>query len=299
MQRPVSFMRAPLLIFWTIILSLFTAVLGAAPLRVLRQTVGQGPYWLISICLVGLSIGLNWLPLALILGANAVLVGSFTEFEERDFNLRQSAGFSVLITVLLLSSGFYVWTSLIGKAWFSQVIAAVEGFLVQAQTMKIDFLAQVKAQDIVVQLPSAVFIFMIVSLGLALILESRFSRWVNVRITKKEKLTDFSAPDVIVWLFIVSLLGAFAELGMRPFEVFSLNALNVCLVIYFFQGLAVLGTYFEAFRIGVVWRFLWVMLLVFQLPILMSLLGLVDYWADFRRAFVKRAAQLKKKRIQD
>ncbi len=299
MQNPVSLMRAPILIFWTVILSLFTAVLGAAPLRVLRLTAGQGAYWLISICLIGLSVGLNWMPLALILGVNTILVGCYTEFEERDFNLRQAAGFAVLITVLLLASGFYVWTTVIGKVWLQQVTTIVEGFLLQAQSLKINALSQVQAQDIIVQLPSAVFIFMILSLALALILESRFTRFINVRLVRREKLSEFQAPDALVWVFIFSLLGAFAQLGIKPLEVISLNTLNVCVVIYFFQGLAVMGAYFEAFRISIVWRVLWVVLLVFQLPILMSILGLVDYWAEFRRVFVKRAAQLKKKRIQD
>jgi hypothetical protein len=299
LQNPVSLMRAPILIFWTVILSLFTAVLGAAPLRVLRLTAGQGAYWLISICLIGLSVGLNWMPLALILGVNTILVGCYTEFEERDFNLRQAAGFAVLITVLLLASGFYVWTTVIGKVWLQQVTTIVEGFLLQAQSLKINALSQVQAQDIIVQLPSAVFIFMILSLALALILESRFTRFINVRLVRREKLSEFQAPDALVWVFIFSLLGAFAQLGIKPLEVISLNTLNVCVVIYFFQGLAVMGAYFEAFRISIVWRVLWVVLLVFQLPILMSILGLVDYWAEFRRVFVKRAAQLKKKRIQD
>ncbi len=299
MQQPAGLLRAPVLILWAVVLSALTAVLGAAPLRVLRQSAGQGAYWFISICLVTLAVGLNWLPLALILGVNAILVGAYTEFEEREFSLRQSAGFAVLITALLLASGFYVWTSVVGKGWLVQITTAVEQTLSQMTAMNVTLLSAVQAQDIVVQLPSAIFIFMIISLGLALILEKRLGHWVNLKTEHKEKLTSFSAPDMIVWVFIFSLLGAFAQLGMRPVEVFSLNALNVCCVVYFFQGLAVLGTFFESFRISLFWRFMWVILLVVQLPILMSLLGLVDYWADFRRAFVKKAAQLKKKRIQD
>jgi uncharacterized protein YybS (DUF2232 family) len=77
----------------------------------------------------------------------------------------------------------------------------------------------------------------------------------------------------------------------------SLNVFNVCSVIYFFQGLAVLGKYFEIFKVGFFWRFMWVLLLAVQLPILMSLLGLVDYWADFRKMFTKRSAEIKKNRV--
>lgn len=292
-------MRVPFLIFWAVTLSAFTAILGATPLRVLRRIVGQGPFWLICVCLIGLSVGLSWHSFALIFGVNTILVGCFSEFEERDFSLRQAAGFAIFITALLLSSGVYIWSALVGKMWFTQIVSIVESLLVRAQTMNMELLKEITAQDIVMQLPSAVFIYMIIALGLSLILESRASRLASAPMGLREKLTNFSAPDVVVWVFIVSLLGTFAKFGLKPVEVISINALNICLVIYFFQGLAVLGTYFEASRISATWRVLWVLLLVIQLPVLMSLLGLVDYWADFRKALVKRAAQLKKKRIQD
>lgn len=301
MQKQANLKRVSLLVLWTVILSALTAVLGAVPLKTLRQIVGQGPYWLICVCLIAVSAGLGLLPLALILGINTLLVGCFKEFEEREFDLRQSAGFAILITALLFTSGFYVWTSIVGKGWLTQILTFVEALLTQAQAIKVDFLREVKAQDIVAQAPSAVFIYMIMALGLALIFEKRVSKWMKISYSHREKLADFHTPDAVIWIFIASLLGGFAQLGLKPIEIISINTLNVCLVIYFFQGLAVLATYFGAFRISAVWKVLWVFILVVQLPILMSLLGLVDYWADFRKALAKRAAQLKnekKERLQ-
>lgn len=299
MRRAKGVVKAPILLLWAVLLSLFTAVLGAAPLRVLRQAVGSASFWMLCITAVVSLILLGAHAFAFVFGVHTLLVGLNAEFEERDFTFRQSAGFSILITALLISSGFYTWSAWVGKGWLAQIINAVAGVLDKIASLNIDVFGAIKAEDIVVQLPSLVFIFLIFSLGLAFIFERPLARWAGVRMHYRERLSDFSVPEPIVWFFIFSLLGAFAQLGSKGIEGISLNVLNVTVVLYFFQGLAVLGKYFEVFKIGFFWRFLWVMLLVVQLPILMGLLGLVDYWADFRKAFVKKAAELKKKGIQE
>ncbi len=299
MRKAAANFRAPILVLWTVLLSALTAVFGATPLRVLRQTTGCALYWVVGFAIVSFAVLAGWYPLAFIVGVHVLLIGTFAEFEEREFTLRQSASFAILLTTLFLSSSFYVWTAVAGRGWLSQLLSGVDVFLSRAKELNLGMVAELKAQDIVSQIPSAVLIFIILSLGLALIFEPKVSRWVGVKMGTREKLTDFSAPDFVIWLFIGSLLGAFGQLGVKSLELVSVNVLNVTVVIYFFQGLAVLGKYFEAFKISSIWRLLWVMILVVQLPILMSLLGLVDYWADFRKAFVKKAAELRKKRIQD
>ncbi len=297
MSKQVRALRAPVLMLWAVMLSAFTAVLGAAPLRVLRHLIGGGFFWLAGITTAVVFYSLGWIPLAAVIGAQTILIGTYTEFEERDFSMRQAASFSVLLTGLFISSSFYTWTAFNGKGWLNRLLDGVQVYLDKAKQMNIQALENIKAQDIVVQLPSGILIFLILSLGLALIFERNLMRWAGLVYRRRDRLSEFSAPDAVVWLFIVSLLGAFAELGVKGLQMVAMNIFNVCSVIYFFQGLAVLGKYFETFKVGFFWRFMWVLLLVVQLPILMSMLGLVDYWVDFRKMFVKRSAEIKKKQI--
>jgi hypothetical protein len=298
LRKPTNPLRGPLLVVWCILLSAFTAVLGAAPLKVLRTKMGSGPFWLLGVCLVAGSTAAGWYPLAALLVIQVLIIGTFAEFEERDFTLRQSAAFSVLLTTLIMCSSFYIWTAFVGKAWLAQLTALVNSYLDRAASLNITVLSEVKAAELVVQIPSALVIFVMLSLGLALIFERVISNWAGVFYRRREKLTEFTAPDVVVWMFIFSLLGSFAQMHRPGVEAISLNFLNVCAVIYFFQGLAVLGKYFETFKISFFWRLMWVMILVIQLPILMALIGLIDYWADFRKVFVKKATDLKKRGIQ-
>jgi len=296
LNKTVSLARAPILVLWAILLSAFTAVLGAAPLRVLRELIGHNLFWLVGTILAAAFFMLGWYPLSAVIAVQFILIGSYAEFEDRDFTLRQAAGLSVLLTALFLTSCFYTWTAFTGKGWLAQVVQYVQTYLDKARALNMQFLAEVKAQEIVVQIPSAIVIFLILSLGLGLIFEKSVSAWAQVQATRREKLSDYTIPEFMVWVLIFALLGAFAQHGVKVVEAVSLNLLNISIVAYFFQGLAVLGKYFETFKVGPFWRVMWVLVLVVQLPILMSLVGLVDYWADFRQLFIKKAAELKKKR---
>ncbi|OFZ13795.1 MAG: hypothetical protein A2Z20_06005 [Bdellovibrionales bacterium RBG_16_40_8] len=295
MQNSSSFMRISFLTLWAVFLSALTGVLGATPLRIIRNSAGQGMFWLIGLSLASVAIVFKWYSLGVIIGVQTLLVGSFAEFEEREFTLRQSATFAILLTALFLSSVVYGFFAIIGKSPMGQISQIISDLLNRAKEANVGFLKDIHVQDIVAQIPSFGIIFIILSLGLALVLEGWASRRSGIKSIRREKLSDFRATDVMIWFFIFSLLGTFGQSGVKAIEIISVNILNICAVVYFFQGLAVLCKYFEVFKITLFWKFLWVLILVVQLPIIMSLIGVLDYWIDFRKSFKKRAQTIRKK----
>lgn len=288
-------LRVPFLILWTLILSAFTAVLSGAPLKVLRNVVGPIWFWFICICLVAAAWALKVYPVALVIAAQCILIGVYTEFEQHNFSVRQSAALSLVVSGLTVSSGFYLWAAANGKNWMATLTEVITAFLQKASQMNIQMIEGIKPEVLIAQIPSAVAIFLVLSLAFSLIFERTIFRWVGLTLRRKERLSDFSVFDAMIWFFIVSLLGTFSQTGIKAFEIVSLNIFNLCVAIYFFQGLAILSKYFEIFRVGAFWRALWVFLLVIQLPIVLSLVGVVDLWADFRKVFSRRAANLRKK----
>ena len=122
MRKSAANLRAPVLVLWTVVLSALTAVFGATPLRVLRQTTGSALYWVVGLAIISSAVLIGWYPLALIVGLQILLIGTFAEFEEREFTLRQSASFSICVTALFFSSGFYIWTAITGKGWLAQLL---------------------------------------------------------------------------------------------------------------------------------------------------------------------------------
>ncbi len=293
-----SALRVPFLLLWTVILSAFTAVLSGAPLKVLRNVVGPVNYWAICFVLVAGAWGLHVYPLAVIVAAQAILIGAFSEFDEHNFSIRQSAILSLVVTGLVLSSGFYMWVALQGKNWIGALTEWINQFLQKAIELNIQVFSGVKPEVLIAQIPSAMIIFLIMSLAFSLVFERTISRWVGLNVKRRERLSDFSVFDAMIWLFIFSLLGTFAQTGIKSFELVSLNVFNVCVAAYFFHGLAIMAKYFEIFRVGAFWRALWVFLLVLQLPIVLSLVGVIDLWADFRKVFSRRAANLRKKQVE-
>ena len=95
--------------------------------------------------------------------------------------------------------------------------------------------------------------------------------------------SDWRLPDVAVWLVIAS--GTMLFLPVGDVRLYGLNGLMVCAVLYFFQGLAVLGTLFNRWRVPPVVRILIYVLTIMQMYglLFLSVLGLVDVWADFKK----------------
>ena len=68
----------------------------------------------------------------------------------------------------------------------------------------------------------------------------------------------------------------------------SLNFVIVSVVAFFFQGLAVTEFLTKAFRFGPFSKMVLYILIVLQLAPAVVLIGLVDYWVDFRKRLRKK-----------
>ncbi len=290
-------LKVPVLILWSLVLAVFTAFLSAAPLKAARTAVGQGVFCVIGFALCTSFFILHFYALAFVFGAQTVLIAAYSEFEEHGLSLRQSAILSVFVASLASASAFFLWGAFEKKNLFEIFTGWIAEFLKRAAAMKIPLFQGLKPEVLVYQLPSGLVIFLILSLAFALILDRPISRWMGTIQKPNKKLADYTNPDFFIWILILSLLGTFLNSATRPIQEVSLNVLNISILAYFFQGLGVLGSYFETFQTGFLWRLVWIVILVIQLPIVLSAVGVVDYWLEFRRLFMKKAAQLKKKRV--
>jgi hypothetical protein len=103
----------------------------------------------------------------------------------------------------------------------------------------------------------------------------------------RSQLADVRMPDVCIWIFIASLLFAFGGFGNKALHAVAVNAMNVTLVLFFFQGTAVTMRFFAKIRMGWFWQTVFMVLIVLHLFLFVSLVGLLDYWFDFRTRFAK------------
>ena len=277
------------------VLTLMTGIFGGAPLRVLRRIVGPLVFWVLAAALTSVFWSLGWKAIAGFFLAQFLVIGIYAEFEDRDLNSATAGILSLTLSSLFLSSGLYFWAALSSVSVGNLLNSAATNLKSRMEELKISGVMEaVTAEQIVYQIPSILIVLLTLSLAISLIAEKNFSRWLKVNYRKRERLSDFKIPGPTIWVFIFSLLGAFANHGQTWLQVVCSNVLNVTVGFYFLQGLAVVGKSFIAFRIGFLWRVIWILVFVIQLPLVVSLIGIADYWVEFRRHILKKSAKLKK-----
>lgn len=126
--------------------------------------------------------------------------------------------------------------------------------------------------------------FAIVTLLNLVILHRRFPER-RLWMVSTSDLTEWRAPEFIVWCFILSGLVLFVPNGWDIWRVTALNILLISLIFYFFQGLAIVAYYFHHKNVPHFLRSLAYVLIFFEqiFTVLVVALGLFDLWGDFRR----------------
>lgn len=298
-----TWVRNIFLSVWSLLMTALTVVLGAVSLKALRTHAGRITYWTMSLGVSASLMGAGyWLDvkmgsgqlllLAMIYLSLVFLIGLFSEFEEMDISLLAAGFFAMVVTALSAAGGFAIWASRVGPSWptaLSEVINA--NFLKPLVDMKME--TAISAWDIMGQLPSLILMVWMGAIYLAVILEARI--WGRNEPTVGAKfrgeLAEVRMPDPVIWLFILGLLGTFGGIGPKWVEVASINFLNLALMLFFFQGVAVISRFFNSVRMSAFWQMIFMVFIVVNLFVFVSLLGMIDHWVDFRSRLEKRAQQ--------
>ncbi len=223
-----------------------------------------------------------------------LMMGAYAEVESHTNSIFTAGTVAVSIAV---GAGT---VALAGVQRFSKLNAVgairveLEKFISQLQAVHPQTSANV--DSLMQQLPSAIIVLLVLALAAGLIWEKRASVWARLPWLEKTPpiLRTFSVPDVFVWITMAAVLGSFLQHGTPWVEVLSLNAINLVVVLYFFQGIAVITHLFEVFKVSPVWQAIWYVLIVVQLFLVVSIIGFADFWLDFRRRLTKKTTETNK-----
>jgi Predicted membrane protein len=104
---------------------------------------------------------------------------------------------------------------------------------------------------------------------------------------KLTALARWKAPELIIWIFIIS--GGLFFVPHKDINFFSLNIFLVACFIYLLQGLAIVSFLFQNKNVPLFFRYLFYFLIAVQqiLMIPIMAIGLFDIWIDFRKFFQK------------
>lgn len=286
--------KSLLLILWTIAVTAMTLILGAVPMRAARLSFGRSLFWLVHIGLAFFMWELGWESLAGSILVLTVLVGSYREFELFRFSSFFAGLAAVTTSFLVVGTGFCIWALNISGHWYDRLNDSIQQLMDKMILVNLSAEMPITVDDLISQIPSGVMIALILALALSLIMERWMLRFVKLTPLRGGELVQFKLPDICVWFFIGSFLGSFLQQDIKWVEILSVNILNVFFLLYFFQGIAIISKFFELFRVGQFWRVVWFSLIVLKLFIAVSVLGLLDYWLDFRKRFIKKAKEMEK-----
>lgn len=261
--------------------------LGTPLLRVLRNVFGSWKYWISGILISGACLAAH--PGMMIFGflllSLWVNIGVYQEFEERGLGNFWTATLSVALGSFLIILGPTWWAESLGLDISEMMTSGFAELAKQFSNGKTLSEYGLSPEAIIGQLPSMLIVLHIASLAFALMLDRKMATLLGLQFEKvasQMRLLEFRLPDLLIWLTMFSFLLSFIKLEQTWVAVIALNVFNVLMGLYFFQGLAVLEVSFLAYRIGSLLRFLIYFIVVGQLFFLLSAVGVIDYWVDFR-----------------
>jgi len=229
----------------------------------------------------------------------ALLVGIFqTEFKA-SMSLFKSSVAAVgivsftflIISMVFIQLGQLDWKTVQDGLTWGMMELADKGFLA-----KETILAKKDINLLSYQAPSIIVIVVSLALFFSLIFEKATLRlFYKNQKSLTGRLSYFKVPDSLIWVLIGSLALSFIDFNIPVIKLIAINALNICILAYFFQGFAILFNFFEVFRVGMFTKFIMVLTMVIQLPFITVVAGALDYWFNFRGRFLRKATQVKER----
>lgn len=284
----------------TAFFSAATIVLGAVPMLAHRQRFGRWQFLVSMLAVVGVSLATGYAPIALTVLILATMVFIFAELDDKKIGTFKSGFFAVFTASSVAWLAIQVWLMKTNASMAEVVRKPVEQFVSQLKTNK-GAESSLMVEDLIAQVPSGMIIGLVIAMALAVLFESRMA-FIFQFVLKRNRKPDFvrfKVPNPVIWVMLTSLVAAFYY-GPWPDTVryVGSNVLNVLLVAYFFQGLAVVTVFFNTYKVTPFWRTIWYIFIVLQLFLFVSCLGFLDFWLDFRTRLkkkVKTTTELKDK----
>jgi hypothetical protein len=281
----------------SVIASVFFSFLSAPLLRTLSVTVKGRVFWLLGTVLVSslFFIGSNHYVVsetAVYVGATWMTLGAYSELEKRGISWKVSGLVSLVIGLLFALAGYY----LVMKNQSSEDVLQriVEPLKKATVEMYPNFdMEKFKFENFILGMLGG---FLSSAILISIIFEPKIARLFNIkreRIVTGLRWLEFRLPDAAIWIVLVSIFVLVQNwVNLEWLSILAINLLLVFVAPLFFQGVAVVEFMLRVSRSGPIMRSITYLIMILQLMPFVVVLGLVDYWADFRRLFRRRAKQI-------
>ncbi len=263
------------------------SLVGAIVLKIFRSVHGAWVYWISGLTITGMLLVVQQSPLAAVVVSTWLCVGIYHEFEIRGRATFWIAGLSTSLATaaMILLPIVFGWAT--GRDFISEFQGLIQQNLQELQKARVLNPEALNVSAVFAILPGILWALQILNLAFSIIFATRLGQVMGFKINKAShalRLYEFRVPEVLIWVFL--LCAALVLLKNQPLlKNVGINGLIVFATAYFFHGLAIAEVGFVLFRWGFFLRLAFYLLLVGQLPFVLSGLGVVDYWLNFRERF--------------
>jgi len=217
------------------------------------------------------------------------------EFIEKKLTIEEIAIYTAGILIFIGFAGLFYYSLLCSKGLIQMVSEYVhQNLLISLNLSKKISMSQdhiMKLSEsmdeikfVIVRIIPALFIsFMLLIIWVNLLIGKMLFQIKKLSFPEFGNLKEWKTPDILVW----GLIGS-GTLMLLPFQFLKLAGLNVIIVlmvIYFFQGIAIVSYFFEKKEISQVVKVCFYSFIAIHhiSLLLITCLGLFDIWGDFRK----------------
>ena len=270
----------PMLAFMLMMLGFF---FGTPLIRVLRKTYGARVFWISGLVLTLLFM-FAFPPLFILVVPIWMTLGIYMELESRGARWTTSAAVAILsgVAVIFATTAFGILASDVHSLAEAKTLLLTqfsEGMKNQPPEIQAEMLSWFQI------VPALIVVTLVISLASGLMFEKRAYAWLKApreKVASQLKLLEFRLPDFIIWPMMLGFLLVAKNFGSEALGIFGKNLAIIGCALFFFQGLSVVEATLRSFRAGVMVKVAVYLILVTQaLPLVV--IGVIDYWVDFRK----------------
>lgn len=282
----------------SILASILFSFLGAPFLRAFAVTSRSKVFWSVGIVFV-MSLfvfgiyDFKILQAAVYVGAIWMTLGAYNELEKRGINWKKASTISLIAGILFAGfSYFFISKNPVHSEYLNQIVEPIYQAINKAFPDN-----PVEIKTLIGFLPGVFVASLLAALAFGFLLEPKVVKTFGLqkfKVASSLKWLEFRLPDLFIWTTMFSLLFSIINFKIQWLETISINILIVAAVAFLIQGLIVIEFIMRLFRFGPVSKAMMYLLIFFQLAPFIVFIGLIDYWADFRK-FVRNQGKTKVK----
>ena len=268
-------------------LSVLSIIGAGGPLLFLRRQAGR-IWFFAATTIIALGFYLfGFTASSLSFLSCATLVFIFAEAKALDCDDWKSGLISLLSLTGIISLVTGAYIQITGFDLLNYLKTEMQNLVQQMESIQSGF--PLTAEMLFQQLPGILIIGFILCLWFSVLLENSLSKSFRLALSTRSNLLSFKTPDYVVWFSIAGFLFALVDLGSLNLKIIANNLLMVLSAVYFLQGMAVAASFLRRTKLFPAFRFLILLFFAFQLFFMISFIGYMDFWVDFRKRFINKS----------